>query len=307
MRVLCLLAVFVSACQTNPVRVAMLRDLARAPSPYVRVFTGADSVNQPYKTVAKLSVDNAAGSYSEMLSLLREEARRLGADGLLLDQFTSTEGRFDSLTGVAVVLLGTPETTSAKVLAKNACAASEELCRYEKACKKGDTQSCVGLADALMRGDQLARDAVRAADYFEDACFKGYMPACTYYGYALFQGTGRPQNDSGAILVFKRGCDAGEISACRYLGIVYLSSPNVESIASVAQLFLSRACALSDSWSCWRLGKMLDNAEFVAQNPDEAAVYYRRACDLGLEYACYLEPSRPAGAVSSIPSLASPR
>ena len=173
MRVLCLLAVFVSACQTNPVRVAMLRDLARAPSPYVRVFTGADSVNQPYKTVAKLSVDNAAGSYSEMLSLLREEARRLGADGLLLDQFTSTEGRFDSLTGVAVVLLGTPETTSAKVLAKNACAASEELCRYEKACKKGDTQSCVGLADALMRGDQLARDAVRAADYFEDACFKG--------------------------------------------------------------------------------------------------------------------------------------
>ncbi|MCC6812382.1 MAG: sel1 repeat family protein [Deltaproteobacteria bacterium] len=304
MRALCVL-LLLTAC-TGQVRVKMLRDLQRAPSPFVRVFNGPESVDQPYKEVARLEVENPNGSYTEMVAQLRTEARKLGADGLLLSEFTSTEGHFDSLAGVAIVLLGKAEASSAKTLARTPCAASEELCRYEKACKKGDTPSCVGLGDALMRGDQIARDALKAADLFEEACVKGYTLACTYYGYALHQGAGRPQNDSVAILVFKRGCDQGEVSSCRYLGIVYLNSPNVEAVSGIAGLFLSKACALSDSWSCWRLGKMLDFAEFVPQNAKEAADYYRRACDLGLEYACYLQPNAQVEQ-AALPSLVAPR
>jgi hypothetical protein len=309
LRLLLAAVVVLGACRSN-VRVSMLRGgEQRPPSPFVRVFSGPESVDQPYKEVARLEVEHEGGSYTEMLAELRAEARGLGADGLLLDDFTGKEGRFDQLAGVAILLLGKPETTSAKTLARTACAASEELCRYEKACKKGDTGSCVGLGDALMRGDQIARDATRAADYFEEACVKGYTIACTYYGYALYQGAGRPQSDSAAILVFKRACDSGEVSGCRYLGIVYLSSPNVEAIAGVAQLFLSKACALSDSWSCWRLGKMLDNAEFVVQDATKAAEYYRRACELGLEYACYVKPNEqpPPPTTAAMPELVAPK
>src|SRR4051812_20671122 len=90
-------------CHDAAVRVAMLRELSRAPSPFVRVFSGPQSVDRPYKEVARLEVDNPNGSYTEMLSQLRAEARRLGADGLLLDEFTSTDGHFDSLSGVALI------------------------------------------------------------------------------------------------------------------------------------------------------------------------------------------------------------
>lgn len=305
-RALVLLSLAFLACRPA-VRVSLLRAESHPPSPFVRVFSGPESVQQPYKEVAKLEIERENGSYPEMLAELKTEARRLGADGLVLDGFTSPEGRFDSLKALAVMLLGREETSSAKQLARTACAASEELCRYEKACKKGDVPSCVGLGDALMRGDQIARDATRAADYFEEACVGGYTSACTYYGYALYQGAGRPQSDSGAILVFKRGCDAGEVSSCRYMGIVYLSSPNVESVAGVAQLFFSKACALQDSWSCWRLGKMLDQAEFVQQNAKEAGEYYRRACELGLEYACYQQPHEQVETTASMPDLVAPR
>lgn len=287
-----LLIVLLAGCHTG-VRVTMIRPSQRGPSPFVRVFSGPDSVKQPYKEVARLEAEHKGGSYAEMLVELRDEARQLGADGLLLDEFMSKQGNFDALKGVAVVLIGEEATSSAKQLARTACAATEELCRYEKACNKGDQPSCVGLGDALMRGDQVARDAARAADYFDEACVKGYTLACTYFGYALYQGAGRPQSDSGAIKVFKRGCDQGEVSSCRYLGIVYLSSPNVESIASVAQLFLGKACALGDSWSCWRLGKMFDQGEYIVHNSETADEHYRRACELGLEYACYLKAAVP--------------
>jgi uncharacterized protein len=292
------------ACRSN-VRVSLLRGEKRPPSPFVRVFSGP--LDQPYKELARLEVEQERGSYAEMVAELRAEARRLGADGLLLREFTSKEGHFDSLRGVAILLSMEEPPSASHTLAKTPCAASEELCRYEKACKKGDIPSCVGLGDALMRGDQLVRDATKAADYFEEGCVSGYMLACTYYGYALYQGAGRPQNDSAAILVFKRGCDNGEISACRYLGIVYLSSPNVEGIASVAQLFLSKACALQDSWSCWRMGKMLDHAEFVLQDARAAAEYYKRACDLGLEHACYITVSEPPEpTTTAMPALVAP-
>ncbi len=285
-----------AACAASPVRVTLTKPEWKATAPtYVRVFTSAKAVPRPYDEIARLTVDDRRGSYPEMIAALREQASALGADAILLDEFTDENGSFDRLSARALTLYATTQIDGPKALARDACAASATLCRYERACKRGNAEACVGLGAALMAGTEIVRDAARAADYFDEACVREVPIACTHYGLALYQGHGREQNESQAIAMFKKACDEGEMGGCRYLGVLYLSSLNLASIASYAEGFLKRACNGGDAWSCWRLGKMLAEGEHVAAQPDRAPALYARACRLGLEYACELSPSPAEG------------
>lgn len=302
-----------SGCSANAVQVRMLNpQLARTAGSYVKVYNNSQSLDRPVKDVAAFEAHHPRGSYSEMITEMRQEASRLGADALVLEEFTSTGGAFDTLKGTAVVYVGSEPKPIARVLPKHACATSDELCRYERACKAGQGLSCVGLGVALMEGDVIARDVARAADLFEDACVQGYGVGCAHFGLANFQGVGRPQNDTAAIRTFKKACDLGEMAGCRYLGVLYLGSPNVEATAGYAEVSLNRACLGRDGWSCWRLGKMYAEGEHVAPDGNKAGELYQRACKLGIEFACGAAPVTPNEMASNrlgddVPALAAPR
>jgi len=261
---------------------------AVTPTSPVRVFSGPAQVRQPYKELKRIQAKDTNGRYDDMLKRLVAQAQTAGADGLILEDMTDKHGRFESVSGVAVRLIGKESAEAPLPIVEPS--ESHQVRRLEKLCKKGFLPSCVALGSALQDGREVPKDFTRAADLFEAACFKGYTLACTHYGFAFYQGLGRPQSDTDAIVNFKSSCDAGDVGGCRYLGVLYSTSAN--TAATYSRPFFRQACDGNDSWSCWRLARMMQVGEAGDKGtPEEVADLFHRACILGAEQACYVEPS----------------
>jgi hypothetical protein len=81
-------------------------------------------------------------------------------------------------------------------------------------CDAGQTDACYRLGLLLARGDEVPRDAARAAALFDKVCTAGTRRACVDLALAYERGEGVPRDAARAAAMLAEACAAGEPYAC---------------------------------------------------------------------------------------------
>jgi hypothetical protein len=120
---------------------------------------------------------------------------------------------------------------------------------YEKACDRGVSSGCTGLAYVWSKSDDASLKA-RSTEAFAKGCVKGDGRACSGLGQQA-----RIRHDYDAALVqFEKGCKKGYARACFYAANILVRQNKDEEMAK--SLF-RKACAGSDDRGCLATGSYL--------------------------------------------------
>lgn len=117
-------------------------------------------------------------------------------------------------------------------------------------CRHGNGMGCWVLAQ-LHRGGKLgSADLVKAAQLSIDACTKSDF-YCTDAGVAYIRGDGVAKDALRARELFRRACKARDRLACTHLGVLYASGEaGVSKDTVLATEAFSEACKLRDKQGC---------------------------------------------------------
>ncbi len=202
-----------------------------------------------------------------------------------------------------------------------ASAADLTLADLEKACAKGDGQSCVDYGFNLEQGDPAKAVAVYRA-----ACNKNQLAACSNLALMLRDARGAKRDLDEAAKVAKKACDGNNAPGCLHLGLVkdaandFPAASAAYEVACKKSIFqgctnfainlhkgvgvkrdgaraiklLEQACGESvkktTTWpslrSCLVLGQLYEQGLGVARNKDSAKRLYKLACLGGLDEGC---------------------
>lgn len=150
---------------------------------------------------------------------------------------------------------------------------------FEKACKLGLAEGCVGAGDALRRGVGAPKDEARALRLFEQACRDGSAQGCAFAAFQYATGQGIPRNDARATNLYVRACEGGDPAGCYNMGLMYGNARGtVEDISRALEAY-SVGCAGGYSLACTNLGYMYQNGQGVKLDETRAAELYRQGCE----------------------------
>jgi TPR repeat protein len=89
------------------------------------------------------------------------------------------------------------------------------LMQMKVGCDAGEGQSCVTLAQALMRrANASPQDHATAAGYVSRACELGVARGCGLLGIHYRNALGVPKDDARALALFQKACKGGDTEAC---------------------------------------------------------------------------------------------
>ncbi len=99
------------------------------------------------------------------------------------------------------------DSTKAVTLWRQACTGAQS-----------NAESCANLGGAYLRGSGVAKDDLRAVQYFSQACEGSYAPGCTSLAAAWESGTSvTAKSVTRATEFYKRGCAGGDQRACAWV------------------------------------------------------------------------------------------
>jgi TPR repeat protein len=154
---------------------------------------------------------------------------------------------------------------------------------FKKGCAKGDGRACSGLGQQA----RIRKDYDEALVQFEKGCKKGYARACFYAANIL----NRQNKDEGkATSLFKKACagsdDRGCLAVGNYLQAEGEKSDAAKLIASAVK-HLTADCDQKKAESCEVLGDFFNGRYGKGSVAGEkAAGFYEKACAGGQEDAC---------------------
>ena len=162
---------------------------------------------------------------------------------------------------------------------------------YEKACRQGRADACLGLAEASLAQKGLTRRlrARKAEEYLSRACQGGSGRGCYLLGERLLTAhAGYWQAEREGIEAYKRGCALGSGEACfgfaRENDVDYGVRRRQPAISAPSY---QKACALAEiAEACWWAGLMMQQGQGVARDLEGGEALIRKACDGGFEKAC---------------------
>jgi hypothetical protein len=140
---------------------------------------------------------------------------------------------------------------------------------------------------AALRGkDGPAPKGVREAMVLEAQCEHGDAWACTNLGVRHEHGQEVPKDAARAAAFYQRGCDGGNQRGCAYLGSAYEDGQGVKADPARAATLYQKACDGKDDWGCVALGVQLEQGKAVAKDEKRAVELYRQACQNKLAWGC---------------------
>ena len=116
----------------------------------------------------------------------------------------------------------------------------------ERSCDMSNPdEGCTELAEALMSGTYVARDAKRGGELAIRLCDAG-QATCRLAGNALEHGLGTPQDATKAVAAYTKACDAPDARACKELARLTRIGKGTKKDPAEADRLMKRAEALMD-------------------------------------------------------------
>lgn len=150
---------------------------------------------------------------------------------------------------------------------------------FERACKLGLAEGCVGAGDALRRGVGTPKDEARALRLFEQACRDGSAQGCAFAAFQYATGQGVPRNDARATNLYVRACEGGDPVGCYNMGLMYGNARGTVEDLKRARDAYAVGCAGGSSLACTNLGYMYQHGMGVDLDETRAADLYQRGCE----------------------------
>jgi TPR repeat protein len=129
---------------------------------------------------------------------------------------------------------------------------SEAFPYLQKACERGNSESCLDLGFLFDTGQGVAKDNARAFALYSKSC-DGDPTSCGNLGVMYHDGRGVEADDSRAITLFSKACDAGNALSCENLGVMYEYGHGIAANVELATQSLKKSCSLGDQNACARL------------------------------------------------------
>jgi TPR repeat protein len=161
------------------------------------------------------------------------------------------------------------------------------IAQLEESCGKDDLADCRRLAKHLAEGDDVAKDATRAASLYHKACVGGDADSCTLLGIAYSNGEGVAKNAQYAAASFALACAKGGADRCGNLGLAYVNGDGVEKDPRRAFDYFTSACAKDVAAACSSLGAAYSLGVGVKADARRALHLFTKACDGGDAGGCY--------------------
>ncbi len=128
-------------------------------------------------------------------------------------------------------------------------ACTDLLPELEKSCAGKTASACRHLAGLYSGGSGLAKDPVKATEFYRQACAAGDRPACVENAWALARGDGVAKDQAAAVAELDGLCTEGFMPACTRLGFVYAASLKPGDRDKARKLF-AQACSDGQEDAC---------------------------------------------------------
>jgi TPR repeat protein len=153
---------------------------------------------------------------------------------------------------------------------------------YEDACKQRETKSCHNLGVMHMDGTGVAKDELKANEYFAESCMTGDADDCWQLGDYYRKN----KSFEKSTIFFKVACEKGDAIGCLDFGNAYKDGHGVAQNYSEAMRLYERACRDGSDMACNNMGYLYATGKGVDKNFQKAQPLFEKACNAGVELGC---------------------
>lgn len=179
---------------------------------------------------------------------------------------------------------------------------------YARACGPNEPRACLYLGVMYSLGNGIAMDPAKAAGLYAIACDARSAQACHNLAQLYGEGQGVPKDNAKSIVMLQSACAMGFADSCLQLGGKHYKGEGLPKDLSKALGYFDVGCVRNSGKSCLALAAMLNAGEGQAMDVALAAKAYRKACELGEQSACASHATAaataPAAKVSAAASAA---
>ncbi len=167
----------------------------------------------------------------------------------------------------------------------SAVATSEQREEFKKDCDAGHSVSCHNMGLMYAHGDSVAKDDVKALEFYTKACDKNYAASCSSAAFIYEESQVVKQDMKKAFKLYTKACGGGDALACHNVA-VYYSKKESEAMQSVAINMYDKACDGGYAESCIYLGRMYRDSRKIAPDYEKAKEKFDLACELNNYLGC---------------------
>ena len=173
-----------------------------------------------------------------------------------------------------------------------------EVRELSAACDRGRGEACFATGSLYQRGDDVALNLIRAAEWFEKACSLNDEDGCRALAQAYYEGAGVTQDEARAASLLQRvvslatnACERGSGQKCLELSLYYLEGafPVERDTAKALELVL-RGCDLQNEHACLLAAVGVSVGGGAPGDRQKAEELRAKGCALGDDTFRELEP-----------------
>lgn len=158
-------------------------------------------------------------------------------------------------------------------------AAAAEL--YRQAAERGNARGQALYAEALWKGQGVARNDAVAAAWFRRSAELGFAPAETSLGYFLAHGIGLLRDDGEAVRWYQKAAAKGDARAKNNLGVMLDDGRGIERDKAEAVRWYRASAEQGDVLGQYNFGRSLEDGGAIPADQAEAVRWLSRAANQG--------------------------
>lgn len=158
---------------------------------------------------------------------------------------------------------------------------------HQKACAKGLIMSCAIEAQMRYYGqDGVTVDKARARLAFEQSCSPDFLDSCANAGVMYGTGDGGEPDKQKARILHQKACDGGELTGCVNVAAMYLNGEGGAADKARALTMFEQACEKKNALGCFNAGLVYAKGLDGQQDLPKALPLLQQACDGGNQKGC---------------------
>ena len=152
---------------------------------------------------------------------------------------------------------------------------------WQKAATQGSTKSQYNLGLLYARGDGVAKDMAKAAEWWQKAATQGDAKAQGYLGWLYEQGDGVAKDMAKAAELYQKAAEQGDAKAQISLGMMYEEGNGVaKDLAKAVELY-QKAAGQGNAIAQFYLGLRYERGEGVPKDMGKAMEWYQKSATQG--------------------------
>jgi len=164
----------------------------------------------------------------------------------------------------------------------SAAATDEQRKQFKEDCEKGSAISCHNMGLMYNYGDGVAKDELKALEFYTKACDKSYSSSCSNAA-VLYEESEVVKHDmKKAFKLYSKACGGGDAFACHNTAVYYTK----KGMDQVSISLYDKACNGGYAESCIYLGRLYRDSRKVAPDYEKAKEKFDLACELNNYLGC---------------------